>query len=72
MVGDFQDLGLKHAKNFERAYAKLMSAVLQEAFPLRFKGMHAVHEPSIFGYIFAIVKPFLKEKMASRVRTYLI
>ncbi len=41
----------------------------QDSFPLRFKGMHAVNEPSIIGMIFTIIKPFLKEKTLKRVST---
>ena len=39
----------------------------QEAFPMRFKGMHMIHEPAIFTYVFALIKPFMKEKLQSRV-----
>jgi len=42
--------------------------VVQDAFPLRFKGLHFINEPTIFGAIFTIVKPFLKEKTVKRVR----
>jgi len=45
----------------------LMYVCLQDAFPMRIKGLHVVNEPSIFGTIFAIVKPFLKEKTVQRV-----
>jgi len=34
---------------------------------MRFKGLHVVNEPAIFGTLFAIVKPFLKEKTVKRV-----
>ena len=40
---------------------------LQDAFPARIKGLHVVNEPSIFGTVFAVVKPFLKEKTVKRV-----
>jgi len=40
---------------------------LQDAFPARIKGLHIVNEPSIFGTVFAVVKPFLKEKTVKRV-----
>jgi len=40
----------------------------QDAFPARFKGIHYFNEPSIFDYVFAILKQFMKEKTVSRVR----
>ena len=40
---------------------------LQEAFPMRLKGLHFINEPWIFSSLFALVKPFLKEKTVNRV-----
>lgn len=39
----------------------------QDGFPIRIKAVHIVNEPRIFKGIFAIIKPFLKEKIANRV-----
>ncbi|XP_076048732.1 alpha-tocopherol transfer protein-like isoform X2 [Oratosquilla oratoria] len=38
-----------------------------EVFPLRFKALHFIHEPSIFDWIFSIVRPFLSEKINGRL-----
>lgn len=43
------------------------SLLLQDGFPIRIKAVHVVNEPRIFKGIFAIIKPFLKEKIANRV-----
>jgi len=40
---------------------------LQETVPMRLKGLHFINEPSVFSLIFALVKPFLKEKTVKRV-----
>lgn len=66
LIGNMTDVGLAQAKNFERSYAKIMTSLIQDAFPLRFKGLHFINEPTIFGAIFTIVKPFLKEKTVKR------
>jgi len=42
------------------------SPPLQDGFPIRIKAVHVVNEPRIFKGIFAIIKPFLKEKIANR------
>lgn len=42
------------------------SLLLQDGFPIRIKAVHVVNEPRIFKGIFAIIKPFLKEKIANR------
>lgn len=41
---------------------------LQDGFPIRIKAVNIINEPRIFKGIFAIIKPFLKEKIANRVR----
>ncbi|KAJ8322385.1 hypothetical protein KUTeg_000856 [Tegillarca granosa] len=67
MVIDLSNIGWSHAKNISPFYAKRVSALLQDAFPARFKGLHYLHEPTIFDYIFGIIKQFLKEKTVSRL-----
>ena len=44
-----------------------ISMSLQESFPMRLKAIHFVNEPAVFGAIFSLVKPFLKEKLVKRV-----
>ena len=41
----------------------------QESFPCRLKGINLANEPNIMAYVFALVKPFLKDKLASRVES---
>lgn len=43
----------------------------QDGFPIRIKAVNIINEPRIFKGIFAIIKPFLKEKMAERVTSVL-
>ncbi|XP_057557244.1 alpha-tocopherol transfer protein-like isoform X3 [Hippopotamus amphibius kiboko] len=44
----------------------IQSEETQDGFPIRIKAVHIVNEPRIFKGIFAIIKPFLKEKIANR------
>ncbi|XP_014701400.3 alpha-tocopherol transfer protein-like isoform X2 [Equus asinus] len=44
----------------------IQSEETQDGFPIRIKAVHVVNEPRIFKGIFAIIKPFLKEKIANR------
>ncbi|CAD5126565.1 DgyrCDS14660 [Dimorphilus gyrociliatus] len=67
IVGDLSDMGWNHVKNFSREYAGLVTSLFQDGFPARVKGMNIVNEPSFFGYLFAIVKPFMKSKFLSRM-----
>ncbi|KAK3602096.1 hypothetical protein CHS0354_029519 [Potamilus streckersoni] len=67
MIADLKGMGWNHAKNMSPFYAKRIAGLLQDCFPMRFKGVHYVHEPKIFDYIFALIKPFMKEKILSRI-----
>ncbi|XP_060565184.1 alpha-tocopherol transfer protein-like isoform X2 [Ruditapes philippinarum] len=67
MIVDLDDLGLNHAKNISPFYAKKISGLLQDSFPMRFKGIHYVNEPVIFDMIFAVIRPFMKQKILDRI-----
>lgn len=67
VVVDMTGLSLQHAKFFTPYYARRTVEVVQETFPLRFKGFHIVNEPFYFDAIMAVLKPFLKEKIRKRV-----
>nr|XP_022914621.1 alpha-tocopherol transfer protein-like [Onthophagus taurus] len=67
VVLDMAGLSLNHAKFFTPYYAKKTVELVQETFPLRFKGFHIVNEPFYFDAVMAVIKPFLKEKMKKRV-----
>lgn len=58
---------MQHVKFFTPYYAKNMVEVVQDTFPLRFKGFHVVNEPFYFDAIMTVLKPFLKEKIRKRV-----
>ena len=60
------DVGMSHVKNVDMSYQRTMNYVTQNGFPMRFKAMHFVNEPSLFGYLYALMKPFLSEKTISR------
>lgn len=67
VVLDMSGLALNHAKFFTPYYAKKTVQLVQETFPLRFKGFHIINEPFYFDAIMAVLKPFLKDKMKKRV-----
>lgn len=68
VVLDMSGLNLQHVKFFTPYYARKMVELVQETFPLRFKGFHVVNEPFYFDAVMAILKPFMKEKIRKRVR----
>ncbi|XP_052239474.1 alpha-tocopherol transfer protein-like isoform X1 [Dreissena polymorpha] len=67
LLADLKHMGWKQTKKIKPFYAKKMFKAMEDCFPMRFKGIHYLNEPAVFDYIFAIMKPFLKEKILSRV-----
>ena len=67
LLQDFNGVGWKHVRHFNRDRMKTLIFIVQEAFPIRLKGMHIVNAPSFMQYMFGIIKLFLKEKLKQRV-----
>ncbi|KAK3087066.1 hypothetical protein FSP39_001176 [Pinctada imbricata] len=67
MIMDLKGIKWRHIRNISPKFTKKIMGFLQDAFPLRFKGLHYLNEPTIFDYIFSIVKPFMKEKTKNRL-----
>lgn len=66
ILADYSGVGLSHASHFGPFLAKKTIGILQDGFPIRIKAVNIINEPIIFKGIFAILKPFLKEKIANR------
>ena len=43
---------------------------MQNSFPIRFREIHIVNESYLFDMTFALVKPFLSEKIRTRIRCH--
>lgn len=44
-----------------------MKFVLQDSFPLKVRGIHLINEPIFFRPVFAMIRPFLPDKIKQRV-----
>ncbi|MEE6514289.1 hypothetical protein FKM82_022312 [Ascaphus truei] len=66
ILADYSGVGLSQASHFGPFMAKKLIGILQDGFPIRIKAVNVINEPRIFKGIFAILKPFLKEKIANR------
>ncbi|XP_069507432.1 alpha-tocopherol transfer protein-like [Ambystoma mexicanum] len=66
ILADYSGVGISHASHFGPFLAKKTIGILQDGFPIRIKAVNIINEPRIFKGIFAILKPFLKEKIANR------
>ncbi|XP_042216220.1 alpha-tocopherol transfer protein-like isoform X1 [Homarus americanus] len=66
-IVDCSGLSMTHAYYLTPTHIRRMISVIQEVFPLRFKALHFVHEPSIFDWVFSLIKPFLSETIKGRL-----
>ncbi|XP_018569353.1 clavesin-1 isoform X1 [Anoplophora glabripennis] len=67
VVFDMDGLSLAQTTKFTPSFAKRIVDWLQDSVPLRIKNIHIVNQPYIFKMVFALFKPFLKEKLRNRI-----
>ncbi|XP_077300126.1 clavesin-1 isoform X2 [Arctopsyche grandis] len=67
VIFDMDGLSLQQVWQFTPPFAKRIVDWLQESVPLRIKGIHIVNQPYIFNMVFALFKPFLREKLRNRI-----
>ncbi|XP_076671510.1 alpha-tocopherol transfer protein-like isoform X1 [Andrena cerasifolii] len=67
VIFDMDGLSLQQTWQFNPPFAKRIVDWLQDAMPLRIKNIHIINQPYIFNMVFALFKPFLREKLKSRI-----
>lgn len=67
VIFDMDGLTLQQTWQFTPPFAKRIVDWLQDAVPLRIKNIHIVNQPYVFNMVFALFKPFLREKLKSRI-----
>ncbi|XP_073987397.1 alpha-tocopherol transfer protein-like isoform X2 [Rhodnius prolixus] len=67
VIFDMDGLSLQQTMQFTPPFAKRIVDWLQDSVPLRVKGIHIINQPYIFNVVFALFKPFLREKLRSRI-----
>lgn len=67
IILDMDGLSLQQSWQFTPQFAKRIVDWLQDAVPLRVKNLHIVNQPKIFNVVFALFKPFLREKLRTRI-----
>jgi len=66
-IVDLSSVGVEHVKVISPRKIHTLIKVVQDAYPLRSKELHLVNNPRIFGAIYAVARPFIKEKMKKRI-----
>ncbi|XP_055636926.1 alpha-tocopherol transfer protein-like isoform X2 [Toxorhynchites rutilus septentrionalis] len=67
VIFDMDGLSMQQAWQFTPPFAKRIVDWLQDAVPLRVKGIHIINQPKIFNVVFALFKPILREKLRNRI-----
>lgn len=67
VIMDFNNLGMKQIGALTPAVSMRLLSFIQEAMPLRLKEVHMVKQPLIFKMVWAIFKPFIKDKLHKRI-----
>ncbi|XP_065164334.1 clavesin-1 isoform X3 [Atheta coriaria] len=67
VIFDMDGLTLQQTWQFTPPFAKRIVDWLQDAIPCRVKNLHIINQPYIFNMVFALFKPFLREKLKSRI-----
>lgn len=67
VIMDFSGLGMKQIRALTPSWSKRLLTFIQEAMPVRMKQVHMVNQPYIFNMVWTIFKPFIREKLSSRV-----
>lgn len=64
---DMAGVRFGHAKFLSPQLAKRTVDVIQDAFPIRFRAFHILHQPFYFDAILSFLRPFMKDKVRKRV-----
>ncbi|XP_038574868.1 alpha-tocopherol transfer protein [Micropterus salmoides] len=70
VIFDLQGWSIAHALQINPSLARKISSVLSESFPLKVRGIHLVNEPMFFRPVFAMIRPFLSDKIRLRIHMH--
>lgn len=66
-IMDMKGFGFTHIRFCPPSNLQKVVSLIQDCFPARFKAIHIINEPAIFGMLFSIVRRFLNEKLQQRI-----
>ncbi|MBN3309684.1 alpha-tocopherol transfer protein isoform X1 [Amia ocellicauda] len=69
-IFDLQGWRFAHALQINPSLAKKISAVLTDSFPLKVRAIHLINEPIFFHPVFAVIRPFLSDKIKERIHMH--
>lgn len=70
IVENFKNYTIYQALSMKISELKKMAESVQGTFPVRFRGAHFIYEPWYFSHTFALIRPFLRNKLLNKVYLY--
>lgn len=67
VIMDYDGLGMKQVKSLTPSFSLKLLGFIQDAMPLRLKEVHMVKQPFVFNMVWQVFKPFIKEKLKTRI-----
>ncbi|XP_011701390.1 PREDICTED: alpha-tocopherol transfer protein-like [Wasmannia auropunctata] len=67
VIMDFDGLSMKQVTGLSPAWSMRLLTFIQEAMPMRLKAVHFVKQPWLFNMVWQMIKPFVKEKLRTRM-----
>eukprot|EP00092_Neocalanus_flemingeri_P070398 GFUD01086404.1.p1 GENE.GFUD01086404.1~~GFUD01086404.1.p1 ORF type:complete len:162 (+),score=22.82 GFUD01086404.1:215-700(+) len=64
---DMEGFGWDHIMQLTVEYIRNVVSLVQNSFPIRFREIHIINESYLFDVTYALVKPFLSEKIRNRI-----
>ena len=65
-INNFEGMSAAKVIMSDKSHVSVVMAIFQDAFPARFKAFHVVNNSTIFRIVYALMKPFMREKMRQR------
>jgi len=70
IIEDFAYITMDTAKQMNPSIASKFMSIVQDAMPVRVKSLNVTNEPKFFDILWAIISPFMRQKLKNRFRVH--